>query len=224
MAKWSPISLEGIRTYPLKERSSKVSVDDFGEPWKAGEGMGAWIDSLPGILAGKDFRRVADSIVKAAKFKKVVILAMGAHAIKVGLNPVIIDLMKRGIVSCLAMNGAGIIHDSELAMVGQTSEDVIAQIGDGRFGMAEETGRLLNEAIIEGAGKEQGLGRAIGDMLVRENFPYNSYSLLANAFEMDIPVTIHVAIGTDIIHFHPKADGTSASSQISSQSWKEGFL
>ncbi len=209
MAKWSPISLEGIRTYPLKERSSKVSVDDFGEPWKAGEGMGAWIDSLPGILAGKDFRRVADSIVKAAKFKKVVILAMGAHAIKVGLNPVIIDLMKRGIVSCLAMNGAGIIHDSELAMVGQTSEDVIAQIGDGRFGMAEETGRLLNEAIIEGAGKEQGLGRAIGDMLVRENFPYNSYSLLANAFEMDIPVTIHVAIGTDIIHFHPKADGAA---------------
>jgi len=209
MAKWEPISLDGVKSYPLKERSSKVKTDDFCEPWKPGGDMRSWIRSLPRILAGDDFRNVTNSIVRAVKSERTVILAMGAHAIKVGLNPVIIDLLDRGIISGLAMNGAGIIHDSELAMVGQTSEDVAAQLGDGKFGMADETGRLLNEAIIEGADKGYGLGKSIGAMLVREKFPFNRFSLLARAFELDIPVTVHVAIGTDIIHFHPKADGSS---------------
>lgn len=209
MKKWEPISLEGIRSYPLKQRASKVSVDDFGKPWKAGGSMNAWLESLPRILAGNDIIKVAESIVKAVKSKKMVILAMGAHGIKVGLNPIITDLMERGVISALAMNGAGIIHDAELAMAGHTSEDVDAHLGKGKFGMAEETGRFLNQAIIEGSEKENGLGSAVGAMLLREKFPYNHISLLARASELNIPVTVHVAIGTDTIHFHPTVDGAS---------------
>jgi hypothetical protein len=209
MIKNPPISFKGIKTYSLKDRISKVSVDDFGKPWVPGGDMKAWLGSLPGILAADDFRKVAESIVKAAKSGKTVILGMGAHAIKVGLSPVIIDLMERGVISGVAMNGAGIIHDSETAIAGKTSEDVSARLGDGTFGMAEETGRFLNEAIIEGAHQDQGLGRSIGAMLKRENFPYNRFSILARAYELDIPVTVHVAIGTDIIHFHPSADGAA---------------
>jgi hypothetical protein len=209
MTTWKPISLDGIQSYPLKERASKVKVDDFGQPWRSGGRMKQWIQSLPNILAGDDFRKAADAIAGAVKAEKMVILGMGAHPIKVGLNPVIIDLMERRIIHGLALNGAGIIHDSELAMVGQTSEDVALQLGNGKFGMAEETGRLLNEAIIEGGRNGNGLGRSVGDMLIREKFPYNHYSLLAKAVELNIPVTVHVAVGTDIIHMHPKADGAA---------------
>jgi len=132
---------------------------------------------------------------------------MGAHAVKVGLNPVIIDLMERGVIRGLAMNGAGVIHDTELAMAGHTSEDVPAQLGEGKFGMAEETGKFLNQAIIEGADRDEGMGRGVGAMLVKAKFRHNRTSLLACAFEHDIPLTVHVAIGTDIIHSHPGVDG-----------------
>jgi hypothetical protein len=209
MTKHDPISLDGIRTYPLKERVSKIGIDDFGKPWTPGGYLRDWINALPKILAGQDLRKVADKIVKAVKSRKMVILAMGAHPIKVGLNPVIIDLMERGVISGLAMNGAGIIHDSEVAIAGRTSEDVDGGIRDGEFGMAEDTARLLNSAISEGARNGIGLGRAVGAMLVREKFPYNRFSILARSFELDMPVTVHVAIGTDIIHFHPSADGAS---------------
>jgi len=148
-------------------------------------------------------------MVRAAFANKTMILSMGAHAIKVGLNPVIIDLLDRGIIKGLAMNGACIIHDAELAMAGKTSEDVASEIGAGRFGMAEETGRFLNEAISVGAEKGLGLGESVGAMLIREDFPFNRQSFLARAYELDIPVTVHVAMGTDIIHFHPSADGAS---------------
>ncbi|MBT3255898.1 MAG: hypothetical protein HN366_05475, partial [Deltaproteobacteria bacterium] len=141
-----------------------------------------------------------------------IILTMGAHPIKVGLNPVIIDLLERGIISALAMNGACIIHDTELAMAGKTSEDVAAEIGKGTFGMAEETGRYLNLAIAEGAEKGLGLGESVGAMLLKEKFPHNRHSLLASAYELDIPVTVHVAMGTDIIHFHPLANGADIGS------------
>ena len=209
MVKGDPISLDGIKTYPLKDRSSKVNLKDFGRPWKPGGRIGDWVESLPGILAGNDFRKVKERILHAVKSKKMIILGMGAHGIKVGLNPLIIDLMERGVIGGLALNGAGIIHDSEIAMAGKTSEDVELFLGKGEFGMAEETGSLLNEAIIDGADRGYGLGRAIGSFLAAGNFPYSRYSLLSRAFEMDIPVTVHVAIGTDIIHFHPKADGAS---------------
>jgi hypothetical protein len=209
MVKTNPISLDRITSYPLKGRSSKVSIEDFARPWKAGRNMQEWFASLPGILAGNDFLKVKENIVKAVKSEKMIILAMGAHAIKVGLNPLIIDLMERGIIRCLAMNGACVIHDTEIALAGKTSEDVAAQIKDGKFGMAEETGRILNEAIIQGAEEGLGLGSAVGARLVREKCAYNRYSLLARACELDIPVTVHVAIGTDTIHFHPGADGAS---------------
>jgi hypothetical protein len=171
--------------------------------------MRLWISSLPNILGGSDFRKVTDNLVRAAESGEMVILAMGAHAIKVGLNPIIRDLLERRVIGGLAMNGAGIIHDTELAMVGHTSEDVSEQLGDGRFGMAEETGGFLNQAIIEGADRGYGLGKAVGAGLVKERFPFTHYSLLARAFELDIPVTVHVAIGTDIIHFHPDVDGAA---------------
>ena len=209
MTKPKPISLDAVTSYPLKERESKVSVDDFGRPWIAGDSMNQWLTSLPRILAASDLLEIRERIIRAIHSKKSVILAMGAHAIKVGLNPVIIDLLERRIINGLAMNGACIIHDAELAMAGKTSEDVAAEIGNGKFGMAEETGRFLNDAIVEGARQGRGLGESVGAMLVREDFPYNRFSLLARAYDLDIPVTVHVAIGTDIIHFHPGADGAS---------------
>jgi len=209
MTKWTPISLDEVKSYPLKKRPSKVKVDDFGDAWQSGGSMNRWLESLPKILAGNDFTEIVDRFVRAAASGKTIILAMGAHAIKVGLNPIILDLLNRRILSSVAMNGAGIIHDAEVAMVGCTSEDVSEQIGTGKFGMAEETGKLLNAAISEGAKQGLGIGRSVGAMLIRENFPYNRYSLLARAFELDIPVTVHVAIGTDIIHFHPNVDGAS---------------
>jgi len=209
MPKWTPISLDEVKSYPLKKRPSKVKVDDFGDAWQPGGSINRWLESLPKILAGNDFTEIVDRFVRAAASGKTIILAMGAHAIKVGLNPIILDLLNRRILSGIAMNGAGIIHDAEVAMVGCTSEDVAGQIGTGKFGMAEETGKLLNAAISEGAKQGLGIGRSVGAMLIRENFPYNRYSLLARAFELDIPVTVHVAIGTDIIHFHPNVDGAS---------------
>jgi len=209
MSKWTPISLDEVKSYPLKKRSSKVKIDDFGYAWKPGGSMNQWLNSLPKILAGNDFTEIVDRFVRASVSNKTIILAMGAHAIKVGLNPIILDLLNRRILSGLAMNGAGIIHDAEVAMVGCTSEDVAGQIGTGNFGMSEETGKHLNAAISEGAKQGLGIGRSVGAMLIRENFPYNRYSLLARAYELDIPVTVHVAIGTDIIHFHPNVDGAS---------------
>lgn len=209
MTEIKPISLENVKSYSLKDRVSKVSTECFGKPWRPGGSITRWLESLPEILAGTDFREIVGRMVQAATADKTIILAMGAHPIKVGLNPIILDLMERGIISGVAMNGAGIIHDSEVAMAGNTSEDVAAVLGEGKFGMAEETGKLLNEAISVGAKQGMGLGRSIGAMLIREGFPYNRLSLLARAYELNVPVTVHVAIGTDIIHFHPNADGAA---------------
>ncbi|SPD73863.1 conserved hypothetical protein [uncultured Desulfobacterium sp.] len=209
MADIQPISLDGVKSYPLKERVSKVSTQLFGRPWGQGNSISEWLETLPDILAGIDLKEIIARVVKAADSDRTIILAMGAHPIKVGLNPIIIDLMERGVISGVAMNGACIIHDAEVAMVGSTSEDVAQVLGDGKFGMAEETGRLLNEAISEGAKNGLGLGKSIGRMLVKEGFPFNRLSILARAYDFQIPATVHVAIGTDIIHFHPNADGAA---------------
>ena len=205
----TPISLDQVNSYPLKERESKVNIDDFALPWTPEGSLERWLKSLPGILAAKDLLEIRDRMVKIVSSGKTILLAMGAHGIKVGLNPVIINLMERGILQGIAMNGACIIHDAELAMAGSTSENVAASLGRGQFGMAEETGRFLNDAITDGAKRGLGLGESVGAMLVREAFPFNRYSLLARARELEIPVTVHVAIGTDIIHFHPNADGAA---------------
>lgn len=203
------LSLKGAKTYALKDRTSKVGTKDFGHAWVSGGGLSQWLDSLPRILAANDLRDIAGRLVRAADGGRPVILALGAHAIKVGLNPVIIDLIQRGIVTAIALNGAGIIHDAEVAMVGSTSEDVSAGIGEGTFGMAEETARFLNEAISKGASEGLGLGESVGAMLTREGFPHTHLSLLAQAHECHIPATVHVALGTDIIHIHPSVDGAA---------------
>jgi len=209
MNKFKPLSLNNVKTYPLKNRLSKVSVRDFGSTWKAGNALGLWLESLPNILAANDLRKLVNRLLTAVKGKKTIILAMGAHTIKVGLSPIILDLMERGIVTGIAMNGAGIIHDLEVAMVGATSEDVDNELSDGTFGMAEETGELLNSAIREGAKKGSGLGHSVGSSILKASFPYSKYSLLAGAARMNIPCTVHVALGTDIIHFHPSVDGSA---------------
>ena len=209
MHKLKPISLENIRTYSLKKRPSKVSVTDFGSSWIAGGKMSLWLERLPDILAGSDFRKLVNRLTMAVKDKKTVILSMGAHAIKIGLSPVILDLMEKRIITGLAMNGAGIIHDLEVAMVGATSEYVDSELPHGKFGMAKETGEFLNMAIREGAKKGDGLGYCVGKSVLEASFPYNKFSLLAGAARMDVPLTVHVAIGTDIIHFHPAVDGSA---------------
>ncbi|KPJ63737.1 MAG: hypothetical protein AMJ45_06945 [Syntrophobacter sp. DG_60] len=209
MDEFKPISLKNIQTYSLKKRQSKVSIKDFGSSWISGGKMSLWFERLPNILAGNDLRRLIDRLTIAVKEKKTIIVAMGAHTIKVGLSPVILDLMEREIITGIAMNGAGIIHDLEVAMVGATSEDVDNELPNGRFGMAKETGEFLNRAIKEGAQKGEGLGYSVGKNILKASFPHNRFSLLAEAARMNIPLTVHVAIGTDIIHFHPTVDGSA---------------
>jgi hypothetical protein len=199
-------SLRRLKTYPLKERKSKVSLEDFAQPWTPGNPFGSFLETLPNILSAKDFRAVVLKILAARKAGKTLHWSMGAHVIKVGLNPILIGLMKQGFISALSLNGAGIIHDTELAMIGRTSEDVDKELGAGSFGMSRETAYFLNRSIRRGADKGLGLGEAIGDALLGSKFPFLSCSLLAMARQMDIPVTVHVAIGTDIIHLHPSMD------------------
>lgn len=205
----TPLSLDRVKCYSLKNRISKANLQDFGKAWKPGGDLKQWFRSLPKILAGKHLREVVDRIVCAVSSGRPFILAMGAHPIKVGLSPVIVDLIERGILTAVAMNGACVIHDAEVAMVGNTSEDVEAGIREGTFGMASETGKVLNEALVDGAKKGLGFGQSVGARLLNEGFPYNEFSILARARELGIPVTVHVAIGTDVIHFHPGADGAA---------------
>ena len=205
--KIEPISLEGLKTTGLAERKSKVRREKFAQPWSPGGGLSQFAGSLPRILAAADLvdiaRRVADSVKNGRR----VILSMGAHPIKVGLSPIIIDMMKRNILSGIAMNGACIIHDSEIALQGRTSEDVDAALGHGEFGMAEETALFVNRAAVKGYRAGSGLGRAIGQAILEQDPPFAGESILAQAARLDIPVTVHVAIGTDIVHFHPSFDG-----------------
>ncbi len=204
-----PIDLTGLNTYSLFDRPSKVSVSDFAAPLSAGITVRRFIECLPRQLAAEDLRKIASAVASAVRDKRKVLVSMGAHVIKVGLNPVLIDLMEQGIISGIAVNGACIIHDTETAMAGKTSEDVGAVLGDGSFGAARETGEFLNDAIRQAAETGRGLGQTVGVRLLEENFPYNNVSLLAQAARMEIPVTVHVAVGTDIIHIHPSVDGAA---------------
>lgn len=207
----APINVSDLKTYPLKKRHSKVRISDFAQPWKRGGSFGQFYRALPNILAVKTLRAVAKAVATAHRKGRPVILGIGAHVVKVGLNPIIVDWMEQGIVSAVAMNGAGIIHDFELALMGHTSEEVDAEIDEGRFGMAEETGRILNEAIARGARDREGLGEAVGHHMNRHTgqFPQRGTSILATGARLGIPVTVHVAVGTDIIHMHPSADGAA---------------
>lgn len=206
MKKIEPLSLEGLKTYSLSERHSKVSREDFGRPWDKGGSLKEFVARLPRILAGETLREVAAAWVKARRAGRQVLLGMGAHPIKVGLNPVLIDLLQKGLLTGVAMNGAGIVHDAEVAMVGVTSEDVDQDLGCGRFGMARETAEFLNGAISRGAKAGLGLGEAVGRELLAADFPYKHLSLLAAAARLEMPLTVHVAVGTDIIHLHPSVN------------------
>jgi hypothetical protein len=200
------IDTSRIKTYSIRGRESKVRTGDFAKPYKKGASFTDFLSSLPNILASRHFKDVAAAVVQARKDKRPVMLGMGAHAIKVGLNPVLIDLMERGVITSLSLNGAGIIHDFELALIGRTSEDVDKELLTGAFGMAEETGSMLNQAI-KSAGPAEGLGAAVGRMIQSGDFPFKEQSLLAAGRRLDVPVTVHIAIGTDIIHMHPSFDG-----------------
>lgn len=206
-----PIDVSALKTYPLKKRHSLVQVSNFAKPWRHGGSFATFLNTLPDILAVKTLRAVAKAIATAHRKKRPVIIGIGAHVIKVGLAPILTNLMEQRIVTAVAMNGAGIIHDFELALMGHTSEEVDAEIDDGRFGMAEETGRLLNEAIKHGSHNGEGLGEAVGHYIHRSprQFPNRATSILATGARLGIPVTVHVAVGTDIIHMHPSADGAA---------------
>jgi len=206
-----PIDVFHLKTYPLKKRHSKVRVSDFARPWRRGGSFSLFYRGLPDILAVKTLRAVAKAIAQAHRKGRPVIVGIGAHVIKVGLTPLLVNWMEQGLVTAVAMNGAGIIHDFELALMGHTSEEVDDEIDEGRFGMAEETGRMLNEAIAEGHREGQGLGEAVGHYINRSKgrFPNRTTSILATGAKFGIPVTVHVAVGTDIIHMHPAADGAS---------------
>ena len=205
--KIKPIDLSKIKTISIKNRKHKTKIKDFADLQKLSGDFNEFLESLPNILKARDFKELVEAVSLARRNDKSVILAMGDAVIKVGLSPIIIKFMKEDIITAIAMQGAGAIHDTEIALIGETSEDVAASIQDGTFGMAEETGSFLNEAINKGAEENIGLGEAVGKKIVEENLPYKDYSILANAYKLDIPVTVHVAIGTDTIHMHPKADG-----------------
>lgn len=206
---YEEFDLSGVKTYPLASRRSKANAVDFAKPFKAGSGVGGLIDAMPSILAGADFKAVVAALRAARDGGRGIIWGLGAHVLKTGLSPVIIDLMERGFVSAVATNGAGVIHDFELALSGSTSEDVDEALGPGRFGMAEETGHQLNGAINEGVAAGMGLGQSVVSHLHRTQPPHTSISILASAGRLDIPVTVHVGIGTDIIHMHKDASGAS---------------
>ncbi|OFW00507.1 MAG: hypothetical protein A3I61_04145 [Acidobacteria bacterium RIFCSPLOWO2_02_FULL_68_18] len=206
---YEEFDLSGVRTYPLASRASKARVADFARPVVPGGTFKAWFDSLPALLGGQDLRRAVRALVDARARQRGIVWGLGAHVIKTGVSPVLIDLMRRGWVSAVAMNGAGLIHDFEIALSGATSEDVDESLGPGRFGMAEETAVLLNEAIRRGVERGDGLGRAVAAFLADRDPAHAGASLLVSAHRFAVPVTVHVAIGTDITHMHPAASGAA---------------
>ena len=203
------LDLSAVRTYSVAERENKVATGDFARPVTEGSSFAEFFASLPNILAGQELRGVVEAIVRAKRDGRPVIITMGAHVIKVGLSPLLIDWMRRGVLTALATNGAGAVHDTEVARFGVTSEDVGAGIKSGMFGMARETGEFINHAAQRAHAAKAGLGETLGAMLVEEDPPYSDLSLLANGLKYGVPVTIHVAIGSDIPHPQPSMDGAA---------------
>lgn len=203
--KFAPLDFSKIRTYPIADRANKVAVADFAKVHEAGDSFRGFLKALPDFLAVQDFRQIVLAVANAVRNEKPVVLMMGAHSIKVGLNPVFIEAMRRGILHAVAFTGAGAIHDFELCYQGETSEDVQRGLDDGTFGMVDETGRRMNAALADGVSRGRGAGRALGEVLAQ--FANRHLSILATGAELDIPVTVHIAVGTDIIHQHPTTNG-----------------
>ena len=205
-----PVDLSQVRTIPMETRRNKVARERFAQPAAPGRSFAEFLDTLPGILAGEQFRTVVHRIAESHRQGRPVIVSIGGHVVKCGLGPLLIDLMRRGIITTLAMNGSGAIHDFELALLGETSEDVAAGLEHGTFGMARETGEQMNRAINRVLSTpDAGMGWLLGDALGKSDAPCREVSLLAAGRSLDIPVTVHVAIGTDIIHMHPSANGAA---------------
>ena len=201
--------LSGVRTYPLASRRSKASVEGFARPYRQGSGVVGLLQSLPSFLAANDFKAVVQAVIDARRRDAAIVWGLGAHVLKTGLSPVFIDLMERGFVSAVATNGAGVIHDFEIALGGATSEDVDEALGPGTFGMAIETATLLNTAITDGVRQGLGIGQSVGRFLLDRQPPFAQHSIVAAAARLGIPLTVHVALGTDIIHMHPLASGAA---------------
>jgi len=202
-------NLAKIRTVPVTRRPNKVSADEFAKPPGRDKSFHAFIESLPDILVARDFKRVVDALATASHRKRGVIVMLGGHVVKTGLAPLLVLLMERGVITHLAMNGSAAIHDYEIARFGATSEDVAAGLKDGTFGMADETGREMNEAFIAGSKNDQGMGEALGVALQRGKLANPELSVLLNARRLKVPVTVHAAIGAEIIHQHPAASGAA---------------
>ena len=198
-----------LRRTSLHARRSKVSFRGFASPVKKGLSFARFVEGLPGYLAADDFRAVVEAIARAKERGAPVLLGIGAHFIKVGLSPLLIQGLRKGLFDGVAMNGAGVIHDVELALAGKTSEDVAARLADGSFGMAKETARFLHAAVAAGVADGLGFGGAVGRAIAASGAPHGRGSLLAEAHRLGVPVTVHVCIGTDIIHMHPEADGAA---------------
>jgi hypothetical protein len=202
-----PIDLTGLKTYPLASRPSKVVVGDLGRPVAPATPIGDWIDTLPRQFAAVELRKLRDHVVRCRREKHTVAAAIGGHVIKVGCAAYLIDWIQRGVIGCVAMNGSAAIHDFELALAGKTSEDVAAQLPGGQFGMARETADAFARAARLGREKGIGLGAALGQYIDDIGSPHADASLVCAARRAGIPCTIHVALGTDIVHMHPQANG-----------------
>lgn len=206
-SKYRQIDISSLRTDSIQTRNSKVNVRHFAHPVEPGATFTDFMNSLPDIFAGKFVQQVIQRIVDAKTSGKPVIFAMGAHVIKCGLSPVVIDLIRKGVITCVALNGAGTIHDSEIAFWGKTSEDVVEGMHTGLFGMAEETAGFINESAVIAHDQQSGLGETIGKRILEDGAEYANTSILAAAYECGVPVTVHVCVGCDIVHMHPNADG-----------------
>lgn len=204
---FKPIDLNKVKTYSIKERKNLSHVNLFAKPVLPSDGVSAFFDSLPEILASANLRKVIAAIVQAYRHRCPVVMAIGAHVIKCGLSPLIIDLMKRGIITAIAMNGASAIHDYEVSLIGATSEDVAEGLKDGSFGMVKETAEAFQVASGRGRKEGIGLGRAMGDKILEEKNTYHDLSILAWSARLNMPATVHVALGTDTIHMHPNISG-----------------
>ena len=204
-----PLELEHVSTYPLATRPSKVSLNDFAKPLNRDDSVSGFLRGLPNILAVNKLRELASLILRARDRGKPIIWGIGGHVIKTGLAPLLIQLMREGFLTAIAANGSVLVHDSEIALVGSTSEDVDATLGEGVFGGADETGKLLNRAAAEGARDHLGLGEAVGRALMELSPRFEGHSLMCAAFNARVPVTVHLTVGGDIAHFHPEASGAA---------------
>ncbi len=208
MSKYQPIHMDKVKTYSIASRDNKVNVrEHFAFSPEPGMTLASFIDRLPRLLGADSMRGVVDAVVRARQEGRPVVLAIGGHVIKCGLQPVLKALIEANVITAVAMNGSAVIHDFEVSLIGATSEDVGAVLHSGDFGFSEETGAGINRALKAALSGGRGFGEAVGRCIIDNHHPFQEYSLLATCVEHDIPVTVHVAIGTDIIHQHPEFDG-----------------